>query len=394
MIEILPSALSAFAAAIVVILALADNSTRRWAVPLAWFFPAVTWNTAFVAVWLWPEHQHIFGATAGTVVTLTAPAIFLMGRLVTKQALRRSDVVFAYASSLLVLVPATLLRALDVSGRIFGILQFPYVLMMDAACVTLLWRSSREDPRLDVRRFAQSLAALLTPSFAIGGLSYYLSYVRFGNPHMHAWFGDLAITGGIVGTYVLWRRGFVPANPKWKRVFIVYGRNTSAHREVGLYLEALGLEVFDLRSASAACGTAAHVSDVVRYAMQQAQAIIVVFTDDELAALRPEYRNPGTDNADSVRWQARPNVLFEAGLAFGVDQNRTILVTLGSHVSLFSDLAGVHFVRLDNTKGQRQFLREKLIAAGCPIKDGNAGSDVGDFECAAPREHQMRDPFQ
>lgn len=69
--------------------------------------------------------------------------------------------------------------------------------------------------------------------------------------------------------------------------------------------------------------------------------------------------------------QARPNVLFEAGMAMGRDHGRTILVELGV-VRPFSDVAGLHVVRLDDTPERRQELAQRLRAAGCVVNtDGS-----------------------
>ena len=69
--------------------------------------------------------------------------------------------------------------------------------------------------------------------------------------------------------------------------------------------------------------------------------------------------------------QARPNVLFEAGMAMGCSQSRTILVELGN-LRPFSDVGGRHTIRINNSSQRRQELAQRLQAAGCPGElDGN-----------------------
>jgi hypothetical protein len=70
-------------------------------------------------------------------------------------------------------------------------------------------------------------------------------------------------------------------------------------------------------------------------------------------------------------------------MAMGIGPKRTVLVTLGSNVELFSDVHGIHIVRLDNTPRQRHLLRTKLVKMGCDVDMTAACDDLdraGDFE--------------
>ena len=64
--------------------------------------------------------------------------------------------------------------------------------------------------------------------------------------------------------------------------------------------------------------------------------------------------------------KARPNVLFEAGMAIGRDAERTVMVEVGE-VRPFSDIAGRHAVRLNNDTKSRQALAQRLKTAGCEV---------------------------
>jgi predicted nucleotide-binding protein len=77
--------------------------------------------------------------------------------------------------------------------------------------------------------------------------------------------------------------------------------------------------------------------------------------------------------------QARLNVVFEAGMAFGYCAERTVLVELGP-LRPFSDISGRHVVRLDNSTQRRQELAQRLQTLGCAVN--LAGTDwhsAGDF---------------
>jgi predicted nucleotide-binding protein len=172
--------------------------------------------------------------------------------------------------------------------------------------------------------------------------------------------------------------------PDSKRVFIIYGRNKKAYDAMVKFLRALKLDPVPFNDVSAETGSSATVLQIVRRGMEKAAAVVALFTSDEWSVLRPAL-NPkhGTDE-ESCRWQARPNVIFEAGLALGLDEARTILVRVGKDVRLFSDVGGIHYVNLNNGHESRNLLRGKLKAAGCDL-DMTTGNHLdtdqaGDFE--------------
>lgn len=183
-----------------------------------------------------------------------------------------------------------------------------------------------------------------------------------------------------------------------KKVFIIHGRNIAAKNAVEHFVQSLGLESLEFDQVSADLGGSAFVGDVVRAGLERAQGIIALFTPDELSTLRPDHRGTRDKAEDVQRWQARPNVIFEAGMAYGMDPRRTVLVTIGGEISLFSDVGGVHVVRLTNTSG-RSTLRQKLIGMGCAVVErADAWTDParsGDFEAciAALSEVSPSDPF-
>jgi hypothetical protein len=77
--------------------------------------------------------------------------------------------------------------------------------------------------------------------------------------------------------------------------------------------------------------------------------------------------------------QARPNVLFEAGMAFGLHPERTVLAELGA-LRPFSDIFGRHVVRLDGTEQPLRDISGRLQTAGCAVDDsGDDWSDPARF---------------
>jgi len=103
-------------------------------------------------------------------------------------------------------------------------------------------------------------------------------------------------------------------------------------------------------------------------AFSNAQAVVVLLTGDDEAQMRPDLRKTGDPSYELVLTpQARPNVLFEAGMAMAYSPERTVLVEFGN-LRPFSDVAGRHTVRMDGSTEKRQELAIRLEKAGCPVK--------------------------
>jgi predicted nucleotide-binding protein len=105
-----------------------------------------------------------------------------------------------------------------------------------------------------------------------------------------------------------------------------------------------------------------YIGHVLDEAFKHAQAVLAFFTPDEHAAGR------GVPLANKGAWrlQARPNVLIEAGMALVTHPRRTVIVVLGDQ-ELPSDLAGRHYIQLDNTSGPLYELANRLAEAGCEL---------------------------
>jgi hypothetical protein len=108
-----------------------------------------------------------------------------------------------------------------------------------------------------------------------------------------------------------------------------------------------------------------YIGSVLDAAFSKAQAVVVLLTGDDLVRLRkPFWAEDDGPEEKEPRPQARPNVLFEAGIAFAKHPARTVLVTLGQ-VKPFSNIEGLHIVRMDDSAAARNDLVERLKTAGC-----------------------------
>jgi predicted nucleotide-binding protein len=122
-----------------------------------------------------------------------------------------------------------------------------------------------------------------------------------------------------------------------------------------------------------------YIGDVLDKAFKKAQAVVVLFTPDDEVRLKPEFQSANEPENEKKLWgQARPNVIFEAGMAFGTHPKQTILVEIGK-LKPISDIVGRHASRLDNTTTKRKELMLKLQTAGCVVDFTSDWETAGDF---------------
>jgi predicted nucleotide-binding protein len=152
--------------------------------------------------------------------------------------------------------------------------------------------------------------------------------------------------------------------PDPKAVMVIYGHDEDANIALFDWLRSLGLKPQEWSQLIHATGSASpYIGDILVQAFKNAQAVIAFFTPDE----RVQARTTLPASTQTHRFQARPNVLIEAGMAFITHPHRTVLVVLGDQ-DLPSDLAGRHYIRLSpaSTEALRG-LADRLRDAGCDI---------------------------
>jgi predicted nucleotide-binding protein len=167
-------------------------------------------------------------------------------------------------------------------------------------------------------------------------------------------------------------------------VFVVHGRNLEARDSVFSFLRSIGLRPLEWTQALRLTKKGSpYVGEILDAAFREAAAILVLLTPDDEARLNPAFATSGDPSYErQLTGQARPNVLFEAGMAFGKDPNSTILVQLGN-TRPFSDVGGRHVLHLSNNPDSRLELVTKLANAGCNVD--TTGTDwlkAGNFQQA------------
>ena len=169
-----------------------------------------------------------------------------------------------------------------------------------------------------------------------------------------------------------------------REVFIVHGRNLAARDALFEFLRSVDLHPLEWSEAISATGKASpYIGEILDAAFSSAHAVVVLFTPDDEARLAAPFRVEGDPPHETqLTGQARPNVLFEAGMAMARSQDRTILVELGN-LRPYSDIGGRYTLRLDNSTQRRQELAKRLQSVGCLVNlEGTDWYTAGDFEAA------------
>jgi hypothetical protein len=169
-----------------------------------------------------------------------------------------------------------------------------------------------------------------------------------------------------------------------RRVFVIHGRNEPARKGLFDFLRSIGLDPIEWSEAIRLTGKGSpYIGQVLDAAFGTAQAVVVLQTPDDVAHLHESLTYVG-DPECSPQMQPRPNVLFEAGMAMGRDEDRTVIVEMGE-IKVFSDIHGRHVVRLGNDVKKRQELATRLETAGCAVRlTGTDWHDAGDLTPPAP----------
>jgi predicted nucleotide-binding protein len=155
-----------------------------------------------------------------------------------------------------------------------------------------------------------------------------------------------------------------------RRVFVVHGRDTTLTRRFYDLLRAVDLRPLEWETLVAATGRATpSLAEVVARAPHVAQATLVLLSPDDIVELHSDLTLDSDVAPDRDRaGQARPNVLFELGLALMAYPDNTVIVEVGRMRPL-SDLAGLNVIRFDGSAEAIKKVLHRLEVAGCAVDD-------------------------
>ncbi len=167
-----------------------------------------------------------------------------------------------------------------------------------------------------------------------------------------------------------------------RKVFVVHGRNLQIKNSMFDFLRAIDLHPIEwVEAIEATDDPSPYIGDILDEAFSTAQAVVFLMTPDDEARLREEFREEQDPLYEKeLTPQPRPNVLFEGGMAMAKHPGRTVIVKIGN-LRPFSDIQGMHYVKLDNTTETRRELATKLENAGCLVEiSGTDWCNAGNFE--------------
>ena len=175
---------------------------------------------------------------------------------------------------------------------------------------------------------------------------------------------------------------------KENTVFVVHGRDSKLRDSMYAFLGALGLKPQEwghaIRSVRRRGGNP-YVNDAVNKIMEQAEAIVVLLSPDDEVQLKRQFLSKSERQTEGkLRAQARPNVIFETGIAIGAHHKKTVIVQIGD-VKPFTDIGGMHIHRMNGSDASRNGLAKRLEDLGCTINtDGDHWLRAGDFAPTPP----------
>jgi predicted nucleotide-binding protein len=153
-----------------------------------------------------------------------------------------------------------------------------------------------------------------------------------------------------------------------RRVFVVYGRDTELTGRFFDLLRAVDLRPLEWEQLVQATGRATpSLAEVVAHAPHVAQATLVLLSADDVVELHSDlYLAEDKAHERGRSAQARPNVLFELGLAQMAYPGSTVIVEVGDMRPL-SDLAGLNVIRFDGSAQAIRKVLSRLEVAGCVV---------------------------
>lgn len=175
---------------------------------------------------------------------------------------------------------------------------------------------------------------------------------------------------------------------KERNVFVIHGRDEEFRVRIFDLLRRMDLNPLEWEEMVHAMGRSSpYLGEVLDQAFMMTQAVVVLMTPDDMVRLHPDL-SPREDER-ATECQPRPNVLFEAGMAFAKCSDRTVLLQAG-RMRPVSDIGGRNYLAFDGSVLSVNRLRQRLRTAGCAVRE--SGSDYLDTEHLSDLDAYTRRP--
>jgi predicted nucleotide-binding protein len=157
----------------------------------------------------------------------------------------------------------------------------------------------------------------------------------------------------------------VPRDPN--DIFLVQGRDSGAVEGLKSVLRAAALRPIEWEEARGWTGEPTpYTLQILEAAFKRVGAVVVLFTPDDSVRLRDDLLTAGDPGYEHEGgYQARPNVLVEAGMALALHRKRTVIVEIGRGMRPTTDLDGLNVVRFSGDAKSRAKLIGRLKDCGC-----------------------------
>ena len=145
--------------------------------------------------------------------------------------------------------------------------------------------------------------------------------------------------------------------------FIVHGHDDQAKAVLENFLISLGIQLIPFHRAAANDMSGTNL-DAVLAGIERANVVFILFTADEQTTFTIRNRTVqggARQRRAWGRWQPRPNVLIEAGIAAASDKKKTALIKVGT-TRRISDIDGVRHFELPSRRSTRvwDFIRARV----------------------------------
>lgn len=154
------------------------------------------------------------------------------------------------------------------------------------------------------------------------------------------------------------------------KVFIVHGRDLEFKKKIVSFLRALSLQPLEWDDIAAKTGKATPTThEIIVKGFEIAQVIMVLLTGDDEGKLKDVfYQDTDNDLEKTISSQPRLNVVYEAGLAFGMNPERTLVIQKPERLRKISDVDGFNYIYYDGSPEKRNAIVTRLKAAGCLVE--------------------------